>query len=81
MLNCSLFVSLNKIVYFPVVFPIFLLIIIFFIYLLVACKKRSAELISSLYLLQIKELEAGGIKPQDSKIDTGSGAKRKVLTN
>ena len=28
--------------------------------------------------LQIKELEAGGVKPQDSKIDTGLGAKRKV---
>ena len=29
--------------------------------------------------MQIKELEAGGgVKPQDSKIDTGMGAKRKV---
>ena len=29
--------------------------------------------------VQIKELEAGGgVKPQDSKIDTGMGAKRKV---
>ena len=43
-------------------------------------KKRSAELIS-LFMLQIKELEVGGMKPQDSKIDTGLGAKRKVLTN
>jgi len=59
-----------------VALPIFLFST-FFIYLLLACKKRSAELIS-LFLLQIKELEAGGTKPQDSKIDTGLGAKRKV---
>ena len=31
--------------------------------------------------MQIKELEANGVKPQDSKIDTGMGNKRKVLTS
>lgn len=31
--------------------------------------------------MQIKELEAGGIKPQDSKIDTGlGGAKTRKVT-
>ena len=63
-----------------IVFFLLLLLSIFLSYLLLAWKKRSAELIS-LFLLQIKELEAGGTKPQDSKIDTGLGAKRKVLIN
>ena len=40
-------------------------------------QKRTAEL-NSLFLLQIKELEAAGVKPQEAKTDTGLGAKRKV---